>query len=465
MEQNRTRQKVSRYPRSLNLNLGMIIFSVILIYVLICVVAYFRSRKITGYEVKEGSLSNNHIYNDAIALREESVVPVTTAGYINYFVSEGTRVGVGNLVYTIDEAGGMQDLLLSEGTDTIKLSADDQRELRAQIVQFGASFDPSQFQSVYHFQNTLQGTAQKLTNAQLLENMRALNDIRVQSIGYYNAEQTGTVVFQTDGMEGISPEALTARSFDREQYERTTLTNNALVQEGDTAYKVVTDENWKVVFPTDEETAAQLLEEEYIKVRFLKNQYESWGKVETTVGADNTPLVVLSFSNSMETFCADRFLSIEILLQEMRGLKVPLSAIVEKNFFLVDESYVTMGTEGVQGVMKRTYTENGQSDVVFTEIQAYEHIDKKYYVDTERFSAGDVLYKPDSQETMTVEEQGTLTGVYNMNRGFADFRQIEILSSNDEYALVKPDSQYGLSVYDHIVLDASTVSDDELLYD
>ena len=443
----------------------MIIFSVILVYVLICVVGYFRSRKITGYEVKEGSLSNNHIYNDAIALREETVVPVTTAGYINYFVSEGTRVGVGNLVYTIDEAGGMQDLLLSEGTDTIKLSAEDQRELRAQIVQFGASFDPAQFRSVYHFQNTLQGTAQKLTNAQLLENMRALNDFRVQSIGYYNAENTGTVVFQTDGFEGATPASLTAASFDRERYDRKTLSNNALVQEGDAAYKIVTDENWSVAFQTDEETAAQLLEEEYIKVRFLKNQYEAWGEVETVKGADGTQLVVLTFSHSMEAFSADRFLSIELLLQEVRGLKVPVSAIVEKSFFLVDEDYVTMGTEGRQGVMKRTYAENGQSDVVFTEIQAYEHVDRNYYVDTEHFSAGDVLYKPDSQETLTLEAQDTLTGVYNINKGFADFRQIEILASNEEYALVKPDSLYGLSVYDHIVLDASSVSDDELIFD
>ena len=465
MEQNRNQNKISRYPRSLNLNLGMIIFTVILIYVLICVVAYFRSRKIVGYEVKEGSLSNNHIYNDAIALREETIVPVTTAGYINYFVSEGTRVGVGNLVYTIDEAGGMQDLLLSEGTDTINLSNEDQRELRAQIVQFASSFDPAQFQSVYHFQSTLQGTAQKLTNAQLLENMRALNDIRVQSIGYYNAEATGTVVFQTDGFEEIKPEGLTAKSFDREHYDRKTFSNNALVQEGDIAYKIVTDENWSVVFQTDEETAKALLEEEYIKVRFLKNQYEAWGKVDTPRGADGCHLVQLSFSHSMEAFSADRFLSVELLLQEVRGLKVPVSAIVEKTFFLVDEDFVTMGTEGRQGVMKRSYAENGTSDVVFTEIRAYEHIDRNYYIDPAVLSAGDVLYKPDSQDTMTVQTQGSLTGVYNINKGFADFRQIEILASNEEYALVRPDSLYGLSVYDHIVLDASTVSDDELIYD
>ena len=34
---------------------------------------------------------------------------------------------------------------------------------------------------------------------------------------------------------------------------------------------------------------------------------------------------------------------------------------------------------------------------------------------------------------------------------------------NDEYAIVKPNTKYGLSVYDYIVLDASTVRDDQFI--
>ena len=82
------------------------------IYVIISVITYFRKEHIVGYEVKEGSLSTNNIYN-AIALREEKIINADTAGYVNYFAAEGGRVAVGNLVYTVDESGQLLDFLKS----------------------------------------------------------------------------------------------------------------------------------------------------------------------------------------------------------------------------------------------------------------------------------------------------------------------------------------------------------------
>ena len=58
-----------------------------------------------------------------------------------------------------------------------------------------------------------------------------------------------------------------------------------------------------------------------------------------------------------------------------------------------------------------------------------------------------------------------MIGVYNINKGYADFKQISILYQNDEYAIVKSNTVYGLNVYDYIVLDASTVNDNEFIYE
>ena len=75
----------------------------------------------------------------------------------------------------------------------------------------------------------------------------------------------------------------------------------------------------------------------------------------------------------------------------------------------------------------------------------------------------DVLYKENSQESFTVSKRATLIGVYNMNKGYADFKQIHILYQNEEYAIVKANTTYGLNVYDYIVLNAEAVVDDQLL--
>ena len=68
-------------------------------------------------------------------------------------------------------------------------------------------------------------------------------------------------------------------------------------------------------------------------------------------------------------------------------------------------------------------------------------------------------------EQFIVGKMGSLIGVYNINKGYADFKRIEILYQNEEYSIVKSNTMYGLTVYDYIVLDASTVSDDEILYE
>ena len=42
--------------------------------------------------------------------------------------------------------------------------------------------------------------------------------------------------------------------------------------------------------------------------------------------------------------------------------------------------------------------------------------------------------------------------------------RVTVIDQNDEYAIVEPDDTYGLREYDFIVLDASTMSPDEFVY-
>ena len=94
---------------------------------------------------------------------------------------------------------------------------------------------------------------------------------------------------------------------------------------------------------------------------------------------------------------------------------------------------------------------------------SYNEETQEYYLDASILNPGDVLIKLDSQETYTVSKRATLIGVYNMNKGYADFKQIHILYQNDEYAIVKANTKYGLNVYDYIVLDAKAVRDDQFI--
>ena len=167
----------------------------------------------------------------------------------------------------------------------------------------------------------------------------------------------------------------------------------------------------------------------------------------------------------MLTFATDRFLNIELITEDQKGLKIPNSSIVKKNFFVVPKEYITTGQDGKIGVMRDTYTEDGKETAEFLETQLYNETDTSYYLDDSTLRAGDILIKPDSTEKYTISQQDSLIGVYNINKGYADFKQINVLYQNDEYSIVQSNTQYGLNVYDYIVLDTSTVKENDLIYE
>ena len=152
--------------------------------------------------------------------------------------------------------------------------------------------------------------------------------------------------------------------------------------------------------------------------------------------------------------------------RKKRGLKFPILLLCKREFFIVPKDYVTKGGNGNSyGVLLERYKEDGTATTEFVETTIYNETETEYYIDDMVLRAGNDIIKPESTEKFTISKQGSLTGVYNINKGYADFKQINILYDNEEYSIVKSNTQYGLSVYDYIVLDASTVVDDELIYE
>ena len=68
------------------------------------------------------------------------------------------------------------------------------------------------------------------------------------------------------------------------------------------------------------------------------------------------------------------------------------------------------------------------------------------------------------EERFQILESEELTGVYNVNMGYAVFREVNVLDSNEEYSIVKAEDIYSLSQYDHIVLNASDVAENQIIF-
>ena len=448
-------RKITKYPKNINnLNIGVVFFVAVAIYIIISVVIYLGKDRVIPYQVMDGSLSTNNIY-EAIAIRSEKIVPADRAGYVYYIASEGTRAAVGDLVYTIDESGKLIEYLKSQGSEEVELNDESMSELRSQIMSFTSSFDEKNFYTVYDFKSGLDGTVQKLSNSSLLNDIQSLN--LNNSIARVSAQDPGIVIYSTDGYENLTPDSITLENFDQSKYEKHQLINNSLVKKGDPVYKICDSEDWSIIINVkDEEQAKELESHQYVDVKFIKNQDISSAKVSSFTNGNGDKFFMLSFTNSMITFCRDRFLSVEILTDSNNGLKIPNSAIVEKSFFTIPHDFISENNDDTTSVLRDKYDEQGNKTVESVNISIYNEDDSDCYIDTDSLRAGDVLIKPDSTATFTVGKTGTLKGVYNYNKGYADFKQIEVLYNNEEYSIVKSKTRYGLRVYDYIILDAES---------
>lgn len=458
---------IRKYRKPLNLNIGMIIFVAILVYVIYCIFASLQVERISPYEVKEGSLATNYTYR-GIAIRQESIITADQAGYINYYAREGERVACGDLVYTVDETGRLNDYLQSADMGDNALSERELAELRAEVVGFIHGFEPTEFDSTYNFKYSLKGTVMRLATANMMQSISDINNSSdmADMVNFCRSSGSGIVTYWTDGYEQLTPEMVSTALFEEKDYEKKQLLGVDLITQGDAVYKLSTNENWSLVVPVEEEFGVTLQEKGVVKIRFLKNQYESWANTKLIRGSDGNPFLQLDFNNSMVTFATDRFVDIELILNDEVGLKIPNSSIVQKDFYLVPADYMTKGADGSDGVILERYNEEGNiySEFLETSVYNYDEENKEYYLDSAALAIGSNIIKPDSQEKYTISRKASLTGVYNMNKGYADFRQINILYQNEEYAIVKSNTRYGLNVYDYIVLEAAAVNDSQFIY-
>jgi len=454
---------VVKFHRQIQLNMGLIICILILAYVVFHVFSYLTTETISVYEVKQGSITSDDSYT-AMALREEQVFYSDMDGSIYYFVSNNSRVGVRSTLYAIDTTGDIASLLRSnEDTDATDLSDSDVSDIESMISSFTYGYDSNDFKKTYTFKTNLSEQLLGIYNAKNQEIYaeqisQAMANGTYQS---YNASVPGLFVLNIDGYEGVTLDSFTSDLLDSSDYTVNNLSTVTEVHSGEPVYKLVTSDNWQLIMAVSSSVKSQLSEESYVELTFDEDNVSAWGAISFLEQA-GTNYLVLTLDDSMERYADQRFLKIHLKLNEESGLKIPVSSIVEKTFFTVPKSYFMQGDDSSS--MGLILSGEGSTNEFITPTIYYE-TDDYYYIDSEDVSEGDVIIMPNSTETYTIgTDTENLSGVYNVNKGYAVFKIIEIIYENEDYVIVKSGTDYGISLYDHIVLQGDMVSEDDIIY-
>ena len=459
-------KKVIRYRRPLNINIGVIIFLFIFLYLSFSVYTYMTKEKIQFYEVVPGSIVNDKEYT-GIILRSETVYTTSQAGTVNFYVREGRKASVGTRIYSIDETGALAAYLEGLSAESNSLSDENLYDLKKQISNFSLSFSDMAFQEVYDIKYNLETAVLEYVNLSALDSLdKASEDIGNQFI-QVRADQSGVVSYAVDDYSQLEPSQVNMGLFSKDAYERKLIKSGKRLEIGAPVFKLISDENWQLMFPMNEDDVTKYGGEDKMKLYFPDRDLQLTGAFEMVTGSDGALFGKVSFDKYMVQFVSDRFVSFEIVTDKVEGLKIPVSSVVTKNFYTVPVDYMTRGgDDSATGFLREVYTENGTS-VEFVAASLYNQANGYYYLDTSEkapLKAGDYIVMPDSTERYQIGPTAPLEGVYNINKGYAVFKLIDIKDTNGEYYTVKRNMSYGLSMYDHIVLDGTTVEEGQIVY-
>ncbi len=475
--------KVVKYRKPFNI--ANVFFGAILVYMFIYLYMFLTSAHISGYEVIAGSLATNKQFS-GLVLRTEEIFNASTAGYIDYYAAEGSKVSYSSIVYSVDESGRMSEYL-DANSEEINLSEENYASLKSELSSFGSGYSKENFGDVYDFHDTVNGNILELANQTLLSELENISETDAGTFQRVYAAKSGIVEYHLDGFEAVTPQTITPEMFDKSTYQSTNLRSVDLISSGDPVYKLVTDENWSMVIPMTDDQIQEIAYKEkkdengsviseqrsVVEIKFLKDNTTAWGYLEI-LNMHGQQYLQLDFNNSMVRFAGDRYLDIQFLIDDTSGLKIPSSAITTKEFFIIPEEYIFKGGEDdAQGFMVEKFDENGNAYQKLMTPTFYSITDGMVYVDPNQsnfatneiyIEAGDRIIKPDSTEMHQVGATAELKGVYCINQGYTQFRKIKELYANEEYTIVEEGTTFGLTIYDRIVLNAEAVKEDQVIY-
>ena len=198
-----------------------------------------------------GTIVVNNSYT-GLALRNEEIIYADRNGYVNYYRKDGSKAGVGDLVYSVDMDGAIAAQINSANENASSLDAENLSKLEKKISEYSNSYQPKSFYDIYSFKNDI--------NSELSEalSMGALNSIAdtvtaaESNSTFYKgtAQKDGIVVYYTDGFEGVTTQNFTLDMFEESNYKKVNLIGtsggalvaiNVALERPDLVNKIVAD--------------------------------------------------------------------------------------------------------------------------------------------------------------------------------------------------------------------------------
>lgn len=445
------------------INVAVVIFAAIILYVAISVILSLKKEPVTLYKVGE-SRTDNNIYCTGLAIRNEITVKTDKTGSIAYFINDNEKIKKGNPVCAIDGSGNIMSIFGEENALNIELSKTDYKKIRDTISLYKSNYEDTSFYTVYNFKNEVDNRVLDVANQLIMDRVSAdkKNFASLQSI---NSPVSGIICYYTDGYENKTIESITDADFDRSNYSKTSFSTGDRVNSGTVVFKMIEDEKWNIVCRITKEEAEKLDPDSKLDLIINNADYDIYAPFTLQEYQDGY-LLIINLKKYMANFANERFLSVEINMDDFEGLKIPNSSIIEKEVYLLPREFAAAGgnESSLNKVYKKTVTEDGTETIEQIRLEIYKKDEKYLWVNPDSFTTTDVLVQMNTNNTLNVSllKSDKIYGVYQANEGAADFIEVDIVREGEEFTIV--DSGGALRKYDNIIMDAGMVEENQIIY-
>lgn len=447
-------------------HIGAAVFLLVFIYLCVNLYIYATKEQVSIYEVQAMNINYDTSF-PGICLRNEELVSSDWSGYVNYYIQSGRKCAKNSIVYSIDASGNNVYSALNKSLEDIRFTSDEIRKVKGDLSLAMKDYDGSDLTWIENYKSSIVEKLYDYVSINALEQMSVLSSESTSSSDFHSAraDRSGVISFSTDNMCGLNVESITKDTFDMKKYNSSSLRSVGLISKGDAVYRICDSEEWSIVALVSEDFYINNLETRTVKVYINGGIKPVTGSLKL-IRRDSDYLAQITFDEYMSEYIDSRYVSIDFDYETEEGLKIPLTAITQKGYFLVPLSVFSV-EDGYAGyVLKREKYDIATGKVDYEDVFTQKYYSDGYYayIDMSILNEGDYLCNPDTGERVKVATVNYLDGVYCVNKGYYVFTRIEKLRSNDEYMIVKKNTKDGLRLYDHIALKAADAVEGKIIY-
>ncbi len=423
---------------------------IVLVYTISFFVRVFNKNEVKIYEVTTGEIVNVDRHRGFI-YRDESIANCVNDGYINFFVTDAERVNRGAFIYTInDEPSEIKQYELNDN---------DRNIIKQNIKMYNNNISNLDFSNIYLAKDGLSELINEINIIKQLEDIDIEKEISAKEKGY--AQYAGLVSFLIDGYENTKIEEFNEdiiKNYNIIKY----ISQKKVVKKNDQIYKIVKNPEISIAFDSSYDYD-NYDKKNNLRIKFVYENVTTNGRIESFIGNDNKKHFKLVITDYPEKFLNKRVVDFEIENKKVNGFKIPIKSIISKNCYVIPKTMVEKDMETNENILYKVGA-NGVRERISFNIAKED--DKYCYISIDDTLSGirygDVLTNR-YRDTYSLSEVVKLEGVYNMNKGYAVFKNIEVIDRTNEYAIIKKDTINGVAIYDHLALNANNIKEGDLI--